>query len=207
MINLIDSISSDSESSESSDSTDNGPSKWQHWDRWQGPWYNNQIEKVVVPKTGKTISIKSCDSEKLIIISYEAAMLSSTLKCMLMDLGDIGEVIPIDYKYDVLMNVINYLEYLYDNPKNEDDNEETEFELVYLKFDYKVLNDVCLLANYLDVKSLLKLCCKGLARILESIPVEEIGLRCQEMFGTANDIPIDEYKMMMEEHEKYFGDQ
>lgn len=200
-----------SEDSKSSDD-DTGPSKWQHWKRWQGPWHKKDMTPIL--RKGLMINLISCDSEIPISISIEAVALSSTIQNMLNDLEmDTTTPIPItNTSYKITQKIAEYLEYLYDNPKDDDwdintPQEFTDWELEFGDVDHVTLDNLCLTANYLDIKPLLKLCCKKIAQILEKIPPKEMGIRCAELFGTANDIPENEYNKMLEEHEKYFGDQ
>jgi hypothetical protein len=234
------SCSSDSSSetdSSDSDSDDEGPSRWQHWKRWEGPWYKKNKNNIIVPRTGEKVNLLSCDSDVPIEISIEAVMGSSFIYNMLNDLGmDSNVPIPIvNTTSEIIKYIVEYLEYLYDNPKPEewDINEKqifTEWEenyilMVHEKLDItnlatnyndikislqlycKKLDNLCITANFLDIKPLLKLCTCKFAKILEQIPPKHMGLWCQELFGTANDHSPEEYEKMIEEHEKYFGDQ
>jgi len=210
-----ESISSISSSSSSDSDEDTGPSKWQHWKRWEGPWYKKgQMEKIIIPRSGKKILLLPSDNPNPNEISIEAVANSSTIQNMLDDLGNESNVpIPlVNTSGNILILVIKYLEYLYDFPKDEEwdintKQEFTEWEKEFIDVDHIILNDLCLTANFLDIKPLLKLSCNGIAKILEKIPPENMGKVCQVMFGTANDIPEDEYKQMIQDHKKYFGDQ
>jgi len=210
-----ESISSISSSSSSDSDEDTGPSKWQHWKRWEGPWYKKgQMEKIIIPRSGKKILLLPSDNPNPNEISIEAVANSSTIQNMLDDLGNESNVpIPlVNTSGNILVLVIKYLEYLYDFPKDEEwdintKQEFTEWEKEFIDVDHIILNDLCLTANFLDIKPLLKLSCNGIAKILEKIPPENMGKVCQVMFGTANDIPEDEYKQMIQDHKKYFGDQ
>ena len=210
-----ESISSISSSSSSDSDEDTGPSKWQHWKRWEGPWYKKgQMEKIIIPRSGKKILLLPSDNPNPNEISIEAVANSSTIQNMLDDLGNESNVpIPlVNTTNNILILVIKYLEYLYDFPKDEEwdintKQEFTEWEKEFIDVDHIILNDLCLTANFLDIKPLLKLSCNGIAKILEKIPPENMGKVCQVMFGTANDIPEDEYKQMIQDHKKYFGDQ
>ncbi len=219
---LVDSVSSSLSSSASSyetsdteDSDDEGPSKWQHWKKWEGPWYKKgKMDRTPIPRCGKKISLVSATSDEPIEISIEAIMNSTTLQNMLNDFSnETNTPIPImNTSTDILIRVVKYLEYLYDFPKDEEwdinvKQEFSEWEETFIDVDHIILNDLCLTSNFLDIKPLLKLSCRGIAKILEKIPPEKMGKMCQELFGTANDIPEDEYKQMMEANEKYFGDQ
>lgn len=210
-----ESLSSESSSDSTSSDSDTGPSKWQHWKRWEGPWYKKgQMEQIIVVRSGKKIMLLPCDSDNPNEVSIEAITNSSTIHNMLDDLGtEMNMPIPLtNTTSNILTLVVQYLEYLYDFPKISDwdintKQEFTQWEKEFIDVDHVTLNDLCLTANFLDIKPLLKLSCNGIAKILEKIPPEKMGKVCQEMFGTANDIPEDECKQMMEDHEKYFGDQ
>jgi S-phase kinase-associated protein 1 len=208
--------SSSSSSEDSSDSdVDQGPSRWQHWEKWQGPWYKkNMLNNKIIPRSGKTVNLLPCDSDNTISISMEAVALSPTIQNMINDFGtDNTSPIPlVEITTITAKKIVEYLEYLYDNPKNTDWNintkqEFSDWEKQFREVDYNLLDDLCLASNFLDIKPLLKLCCNRIAMILENIEPENMGHTCAELFGTANDIPEDEYKQMMEDHDKYFTSQ
>lgn len=232
------SIVDSSDTSDSDGSGDDGPSKWQHWDRWQGPWYKkDKMNKTIIPRSGTKINLVPSDNTEPIEISKEVITLSSTINNMLQDFTtDVTTPIPLfNVPSETAKKIVEYLEYLYDNPKNEewDMNEKQSstdweekfillecedfdiFNLVKNYQDIKLnlklycskLDSLCLAANFLDIKPLLKLCVNRFAKILEQIPPEHMGPWCQELFGTANDHIEEDYKTMMETHEKYFGDQ
>ena len=191
----------------------------------------------IVPRTGEKVKLMPWDNTIPIEISIEAVTASSTINNMLCDLDATTEFpIPIlNTTTEIVKKIVIYLEYLYDNPKNEEWNINekqtfTEWEEDFILLDHEKLdienlatiyNDIklslklycvnldnlCITANFLDIKPLLKLCAYKFAKILEQIPPKYMGLWCQELFGTANDHPESEYQKMMEEHEKYFGDQ
>lgn len=198
--------------SSTSDSEEIAPSKWQHWDPWVGPWYKG--DKIVVNnvRSGKIVKLVAHDNENIISVSYEALLLSVTIKNLLEDTEfDINNIIPFnDVSYVILNKIVEYLEWLFDHPKHDEwninKNEEfSNWEREFINIDYNILNDLCMASNYLDIKPLLKLTCNKIAKILSSIPPEEIGKKCQKYFKTANDINEEDYKQIMDDHSKYFG--
>lgn len=206
-----DSLTSSSSLSLSEDD-ETKPSKWQHWDRWTG--IETIKDKVIEPRTGKKIKLLPCDSNDTIDISFEAFIMSGTLLNMINDVdmnNDDINIPLIEINMVTAKKIVEYLEYLYDNPKDSDwdINTKQEFsmwEQSFRELDYQLLDDLCMASNYLDIKPLLKLCCNRIAMILEGIKPIDMGKVGNEQFGTDNDIHVDEYNKIIEENEKYFVD-
>lgn len=210
---LTASLSSSSSSLSLSEDDDTKPSKWQQWNRWTGT--ETIKDKIIVPRTGKKIKLLPCDSNDNIDISFEALALSGTLLNMSNDVdmsNDNYICIPlVEINFATTKKIVEYLEYLYDNPKDSDwdINTKQEFsvwEQSFRELDYQMLDDLCMASNYLDIKPLLKLCCNRIAMMLEGIKPLDMGKVGHDKFGTDNDIPVDEYNKIIEENEKYFVD-
>jgi S-phase kinase-associated protein 1 len=207
-----DSLTSSSLSSLSlSEDDETKPSKWQHWKRWTGP--ETIKDKIIEPRTGKKIKLLPCDSNDNIDISFEAYALSETLLNMSndVDMSNGNDIcIPlVEINIATTKKIVEYLEYLYDNPKDSDwdINTKQEFsvwEQSFRELDYQMLDDLCMASNYLDIKPLLKLCCNRIAMMLEGIKPIDMGQVGHDSFGTDNDIPAEEYNKIVEENEKYF---
>lgn len=146
-------------------------------------------------------------------VSLAMAEMFGTVKNMLEDLGG-GNDFPIplpNVNSATLSKIIEYCEYeLSKRPKIEEETADTtdsdtnnsiiedEWHQEYINsMDQAVLFEVILGANYLELKSLLDLCCKGIANMIKGKTPEEI----RKTFNIKNDFTPEEEEQVRRENE------
>lgn len=136
-----------------------------------------------------TLRLQSSEG-KFYDVDVEAAKQSTTIKTMLEDLGlgddPTDQVIPVaNVRSVILEKVIDWSVQHKDDPEPTDDDDfkffETKFEDLskwdqdfILALDQPTLFELTLAANYLEVKGLLNLTCKGIANLINGKSVAEI---------------------------------
>ncbi|KFZ19818.1 hypothetical protein V501_00474 [Pseudogymnoascus sp. VKM F-4519 (FW-2642)] len=129
----------------------------------------------------KTITLVSND-EVLIVVERQTAKLSLTLANMLEDLQpDAKVVVPIpNVNGEVLKKIFKWCEHHKDDPPEViPDYRRMIADIEYwdqkfLQVDEKMLYDIFMASNYLDIKPLLDVCCKTVANMIQGKSPEEI---------------------------------
>ena len=154
-----------------------------------------------------TLRLQSSDG-KFYDVDVSAAKQSTTIKTMLEDL-DIGDesfdqIIPVpNVRSDILEKVVEWSEQHKQDPEPTEDDDLKFFETNFqdlpnweqdfiLALDQPTLFELTLAANYLEVKGLLNLTCKGIANLIIGKSVEEI--RRTFNVKVDNDVDVDDKK-------------
>ena len=133
-----------------------------------------------------TIKLQSFDGE-VFPVDVEIAKQSVIIKTMLEDLGmdeeDDEDVVPLpNVNAAILKKVIEWATYHKDDPPLPEDDENKEkrtddicsWDADFLKVDQGTLFELILAANYLDIKGLLDVICKTIAKMIKGKTPEEI---------------------------------
>ncbi|KAF9914723.1 hypothetical protein BX616_007693 [Lobosporangium transversale] len=137
------------------------------------------------------------------LIDRDIADKSMLLKCMLEDIGEIGQAIPLpNVSGPILTKVIEYCTHHRNNPNFQSANDDAaadigEWDLEYCKVDQGTLYELILAANYLDIKPLLDLTCKTVANMIKAKTPEEI----RKTFNITNDFTPEEEDQVRREND------
>lgn len=142
------------------------------------------------------VKLKS-KQEEVFEVEAKAAFRSITIKNMIDDTGfQIHVPVPM-VDSSTLAKVIEYLKY---HQKGEDEDtpaeEQTVWDVNYVKVDDETLFNLILAANYLDIKPLLDLTCKTVADEIKGKTPEEIRTR----FNIKNDFTPEEEEEVKREN-------
>ena len=128
-----------------------------------------------------TIKLMSSDQE-FFTVDEDVAIKSVTIKNMIEDMGS-GDVIPLpNVSGKILAKVIEYCK--------------SQESLEFLQVDQATLFDLILAANYLNIKSLLDLTCKEVAKMIKGKTPEEI----RKTFNIKNDFTPEEEEEVRREN-------
>ncbi|KAF9100117.1 hypothetical protein BGX29_003337 [Mortierella sp. GBA35] len=136
------------------------------------------------------------------LIDRDIADKSMLLKCMLEDIGEIGQAVPLpNVSGPILTKVIEYCTHHRDDPNflsaNDDASADIgEWDLEYCKVDQGTLYELILAANYLDIKPLMDLTCKTVANMIKAKSPEEI----RKTFNITNDFTPEEEDQVRREN-------
>ena len=142
------------------------------------------------------VKLKS-KQEELFEVETKAAFRSITIKNMVEDTGlDINVPVPM-VDSSTLVKVIAYLKY-HQRAEEETvpEDEQTRWDMDYIKVDDEMLFNTILAANYLDIKPLLDLTCKAVADEIKGKSPEEIRVR----FNIKNDFTPEEEEEVKREN-------
>jgi len=142
------------------------------------------------------VKLKS-KQEELFEVETKAAFRSITIKNMVEDTGlDINVPVPM-VDSSTLVKVIAYLKY-HQRAEEETvpEDEQTRWDMDYIKVDDEMLFNTILAANYLDIKPLLDLTCKAVADEIKGKSPEEIRQR----FNIKNDFTPEEEEEVKREN-------
>ncbi|KAG0374377.1 hypothetical protein BGX24_010487 [Mortierella sp. AD032] len=138
------------------------------------------------------------------LIDRDIADKSMLLKCMLEDIGEIGQAVPLpNVSGPILTKVIEYCTHHRDDPNFLSANDDVtadidEWDLEYCKVDQGTLYELILAANYLDIKPLMDLTCKTVANMIKAKSPEEI----RKTFNITNDFTPEEEDQVRRENGK-----
>ena len=152
-----------------------------------------------------TIIRLSSNNNKIFEVPYTIVKQSVTLKNMFDDIGNASpdSVIPLSTITEpILEKVIQYCDHHQnDVPTTKLQDAENidawDAEFIGNPPNQSLLFDLILVANFLDIKSLLDLACKTVANLIKGKTVEEI--RC--IFGITNDFTPEEEEQIRKENE------
>eukprot|EP01066_Platyproteum_vivax_P020529 Platyproteum_vivax@DN8448_c0_g1_i1.p1 len=151
----------------------------------------------------RQIHLVSRDDKKF-TVDAEVAALSAILRNMIEE-SSADEEIPLpNVRGEMLEKVLSYCEYHRDKPAKElprpllppvlGDHVD-EFDVAFVDVDVQVLYEYVIVANYLDIKPLLDLCCAKMATMMKGKSIEEV----RQLFNIVNDFtPEEENKIRME---------
>jgi S-phase kinase-associated protein 1 len=160
------------------------------------------------------IRVKSCD-EKEFVLPEKVAKMSKTLGDLLHQLGSQDkdeDAIPLSkISSEVLEKVVEWMIYHTENENvdegqyfEENDGGKTAkideiylWDREYVKRNYANIFDIIQAANYLDIKDLLKLACRRVAKMLQGKTPEEIRI----MFNIQNDLTPAEEEQIRKEND------
>lgn len=155
--------------------------------------------------------------QKEIMISKKIILKFQLIKDILEDGDDQSDeitTIPIpNVDYNTMMEIIEYLKYVEHNepleipkpiPKSHKIKDfvndfECEFIEKYSATNMEGLVNLCLSSNYLDIKSLLDLCCAKIAVMIKGKSPEEI----RDLFGLENDFTPEEEQKIRDENKVF----
>jgi S-phase kinase-associated protein 1 len=158
-----------------------------------------------------TIRVKSCDGKEF-VLPEKVAKMSKTLGDLLHQLGSQDkdeDAIPLSkISREVLERVVEWMIYHTENENvdeehfvQNDGGKTAKIDEIYLwdreyvKRNYVNIFDIIQAANYLDIKDLLKLACRRVAKMLQGKTPEEIRI----MFSIQNDLtPAEEEQIRKE---------
>ncbi|EDW77005.1 uncharacterized protein Dwil_GK21211 [Drosophila willistoni] len=155
-----------------------------------------------------TIMLQSSDKE-IFVTDIKIAKCSGLIKRMLEDCGvenDENEVVPLpNVNSSTLRRVLTWANYHKDDPQPSEDDEPKEkrtddiipWDADFLQVDQSTLFELILAANYLDIKGLLELTCKMVAKTIKGKTPEEL----RKTFNIKNDFTEDEEAELRKENE------
>jgi len=151
----------------------------------------------------------SDNSDEIKEIAMKAAVMSSTIKNMLDDLGTDGSSVAIplhNVNLRILEKIIEYCNYHVDKAdvKSTEDkasDKKTDdilpWDTEFCNVSQEMLFELILAANYLDIKPLLDLTCKTVANMIKGKTPEEI----RKTFNIKNDFTPEEEEKVRKENE------
>ena len=154
------------------------------------------MAEVETPNETEFVKLKS-RQEEVFEVEAKAAFRSITIKNMIDDTGfQIHVPVPM-VDSPTLAKVIEYLNFHQKAEERETPAEDqTVWDVNYVKVDDETLFNLILAANYLDIKSLLDLTCKTVADEIKGKTPEEIRTR----FNIKNDFTPEEEEEVKREN-------
>ncbi len=147
------------------------------------------------------ITLISADGEEF-KIERKIAECSVLIKNFIEDLGD-NEIIPVGgVKSNILKKVIEWCDHHQDDkPPVEDERDKKlaevgEWDQKFFQLDQKMLFEIILAANYLNIKKLLDAGCKTVANMMKGKTAEQL----RETFNVHNDFTPAEEAAIIEEN-------
>jgi len=133
-----------------------------------------------------SIKLKIGDSQDIVEVPLKAAKMSTTLKNMLEDLGETSSDASIPVHNVTILVFTKIMEFckqhMDEQPKEEKKTvfrrQEDPWDVTWVEaLEQKMLFDIMLASNYLDIKPLLDLCCSCVAKQFKKLTPEEIRKR------------------------------
>eukprot|EP00013_Stygamoeba_regulata_P004321 CAMPEP_0177631378 /NCGR_PEP_ID=MMETSP0447-20121125/1719_1 /TAXON_ID=0 /ORGANISM="Stygamoeba regulata, Strain BSH-02190019" /LENGTH=169 /DNA_ID=CAMNT_0019132861 /DNA_START=125 /DNA_END=634 /DNA_ORIENTATION=+ len=153
----------------------------------------------------KTVKLQSAEpDERVFEVPRAIADMSVTIRHMLIDVGEMDHPIPLsNVSGKILEKVIKYCEYHHENPEPADDKKDEKktddispWDETFCNVDQATLFELILAANYLDIKSLLDLTCKTVAKMIKGKTPEQI----RKTFNIKNDFTPEEEQQVKKEN-------
>ena len=140
----------------------------------------------------------------LITVEREIAECSTLIRGLLDDLDnsiDPNEPIPIPdiISEPVIRKIIQWCTHHQNDPPSEAKDKITDisdWDQAFMRVDQRMLLEIILAADFLDIKALLDLGCKTVANIIKGSHPKEIG----EMFNIQNDLTLEEDEQICREN-------
>lgn len=133
-------------------------------------------------------------------VSVKVAKMSETIKNLIEDSGT-GVTIPLpNVTGKILAKMVEYSEYHTDNPDvvgENRDNGFSDWDLKFIQVDQPTLFEIILAANYLDIKNLLELSCKTVAKEIKGKNADEV----RATFNIKNSFTPEEEEQVRKENE------
>jgi S-phase kinase-associated protein 1 len=148
----------------------------------------------------EVLTLISSDGEDM-ELPVKVAQMSETIRNLIEDTG-IDAPIPLpNVTGKILRKIIEYFTYHSENPGNactgEGSEDICEWDRQFLNVDQETLFELILAANYLDIKTLLDVCCKTVANMIKGKTPEEI----RRTFNIKNDFTPEEEEQVRKENE------
>ena len=158
------------------------------------------------------INLRSNDNMDF-TMDVELAKISETLKTMLDDLGidtesdEASEPIPLpNVNGAILKKVVEWCEHHKDDHKEFAEEDEStqprlddipDWDVSFFNIDQAEIFEIILAANYLDIKGLLNIGCKSVAKMITGKTPEQI----RQLFNIKNDFTPEEEEQIRKENE------
>ena len=152
-----------------------------------------------------------CSDDIEIAVDRHVAEQSIIIRDMLEDLGDCDEAIPIvEVDSSVMSKVVEWCTHHRNDPRPSDNTtagdddgkrpKSTEisdsWDQDYMQVEQEMVFQIILAANYLDIKGLLDLGCKAVAKMIEGKTTEQL----RDQFGIENDFTPEEEERIRREN-------
>ena len=154
-----------------------------------------------------------CSDDVEIKVDRHVAEQSIIIRDMLEDLGDCDEAIPIAEVDSLVMSkVVDWCTHHQNDPRpsndtaaaGDDDGKRPkstkindQWDQNYMQVEQEVVFQIILAANYLDIKGLLDLGCKVVAKMIEGKTTQQL----RDQFGIENDFTPEEEERIRRENE------
>ena len=158
------------------------------------------------------INLRSSDNVDF-SMDVELAKISETIKTMLDDLGsdEASEPIPLPkVNGATLKKVVEWCEHHKEDHKEFAEEDEStqprlddipDWDVSYFNIDQAEIFEIILAANYLDIKGLLNIGCKSVAKMITGKSAEQI----RQLFNIKNDFTPEEEEQIRRENEWVMG--
>lgn len=157
-----------------------------------------------------TVKLISQDEQEFEVEGKVANMMQ-TIKEMMEDFGGVEDItIPVSgVSSNILTKVLEYLKHHVNDEVVDEKNEDNDvvvkqhdskiegWDAEFVKMEQPELFETILAANYLNIKSLLDLCCKAVANMIKGKDPEEI----RQTFNIKNDFTPEEEAQVRKENE------
>ncbi len=180
----------------------------------------NQENMVVDNQPGKMITLAPSNFEETdtpLQINESATRLSGTISNMLEDIGGLDEAIPLPNVHSkVLVKILEWCDHYksdsemmkqckdhFEKNKDVEDEENkssdniNEWDKAFMQMEKKMIFELILAANYLDIPHLLCLGCKTVANLIKGKTPDEI----REIFEIEDDLTTEEKDQIRKENE------
>tara|TARA_Y100000589_G_C26912795_1_gene531007 strand:- start:37 stop:510 length:474 start_codon:yes stop_codon:yes gene_type:complete len=142
-------------------------------------------------------------NNKYVTAPFEPMMQSNTIKAIIsydnledFDCSVLENPIPIPEVEDNILNIIiEYCDYYHNNNNSEEENK--IFDDNFIKIDDKILFNLILAANYLEINNLLDLGCKTVANYIKACSTPQ---EIRHRFGICNDFTPSEEEEIIKEN-------
>lgn len=153
------------------------------------------------------VTLQSADAQSF-QVDVKAAKISQTIKGLIEDAGTTDAIPLPNVSGRTLKKIIEYVKHHAEQKtfetKNEDETEDvskrtddiSEWDQDFCKVDLESLFELLLAANYLDIKSLLDLCCKTVANMIKGKTPAEI----RKTFGIEREFTPEEIEEVKKEN-------
>jgi len=136
-----------------------------------------------------TVTLVSSDAKKF-VVPVGVATMSAVIMAVLDDVDDDDdEDLSVTVHSFILQKIIDYCTYHYENDDDGDDQQLAEWDAKFVEgMGTSLLVEMTVVANYLNIKTMLEMLCKSLAEKINGKNPHEI----RELFNIKNDFTDDE---------------
>ncbi|XP_050219476.1 SKP1-like protein 1 [Mercurialis annua] len=146
----------------------------------------------------KKITLQASDGQTF-EVEEAVALVSETIRFMIED-GCAENVIPVPNVTGKILSLVIVYAKKHNETTAADDEDIKNWDADFLKVDQKVLFDLIMAANYLNMKALLDLTCQAVADMIKGKTTEEI----RQKFNIANDFTKEEEEEVRRENQWAF---